>query len=58
MRYRDLAKRLKELSCRELRQGKGSHRIWHNPETGAVAAIPDWGNKDLDIDRKDFGPIR
>ncbi|MBX3060661.1 MAG: type II toxin-antitoxin system HicA family toxin [Anaerolineae bacterium] len=70
MRYRELAKRLQALGCRELRQGKGSHRVWHNPETGEVAAIPDWGNKDLapgtvraiirelGIDRKDFGSIK
>ncbi len=47
MRYRDIARRLKKLGCRELRQGKGSHRIWINPETGQVATVPDWGSKDL-----------
>lgn len=70
MRYRELAKRLQELGCRELRQGKESHRVWHNPETGEVTVIPDWGNKDLapgtvraiirelGIERKVFGPIK
>jgi predicted RNA binding protein YcfA (HicA-like mRNA interferase family) len=69
MRYRDIAKRLKKLGCRELRQGKGSHRIWINPETGQVTTVPDWGSKDLapgtvraiirelGIDRNDFGEL-
>ena len=69
MRYRDVAKRLKKLGCRELRQGKGSHRIWYNPETNQVTSVPDWGSKDLapgtvraiirelEISRKDFGEI-
>ncbi|MBU0495165.1 MAG: type II toxin-antitoxin system HicA family toxin [Chloroflexi bacterium] len=70
MRYRDLARRLHKLGCRELREGKGSHRVWHNPATGLVAAVPDWGSKDLapgtvravirelGIDRSEFGPIK
>lgn len=41
MRYRDVAKRLQNLSCRELRQGKGSHHIWINPVTGHFTA---WGS--------------
>ncbi len=69
MRYREVAKRLKKLGCQELRQGKGSHRIWFNPETNQVASIPDWGSKDLapgtvraivrelGIDRQSFGKI-
>lgn len=47
MRYRDVAKRLKELGCEELRKGKGSHRIWFNPDTGQITTVPDWGKKDL-----------
>jgi mRNA interferase HicA len=70
MRYREITKRLKRLGCYEIRQGKGSHRIWHNPETGQVAAVPDWGSKDLapgtvraiirelGISRKEFGPLK
>jgi predicted RNA binding protein YcfA (HicA-like mRNA interferase family) len=49
MRYRDLAQRLRKLGCTELRSGKGSHRIWHNPATDLVTSIPDWGSKDLDL---------
>jgi predicted RNA binding protein YcfA (HicA-like mRNA interferase family) len=47
MRYRELARRLRKLGCTELRAGKGSHRIWHNPATDLVASVPDWGSKDL-----------
>lgn len=70
MRYREVAKRLRQLGCEELRSGKGSHRIWYNPTTGSVATVPDWGSKDLvpatvrsllrelGISRQDFGPIK
>ena len=70
MRYRELAKRLRKLGCEELRQGKGSHRVWYNPDNGKIATVPDWGSKDLalgtvravirelDISRRDFGPIK
>lgn len=69
MKYRELAKRLKKLNCEEYRQAKGSHTVWHNPETGGKAIIPNWGNKDLKpgtvrhilkdlgINRKEFGSI-
>jgi predicted RNA binding protein YcfA (HicA-like mRNA interferase family) len=70
MRYREISKRLKKLGCRQLRQGKGSHRIWLNPETKQIASVPDWGSKDLapgtvraiirelGISRKEFGGIK
>jgi predicted RNA binding protein YcfA (HicA-like mRNA interferase family) len=70
MRYGDVAKRLRKLGCHVMRAGKGSHRIWHNPATGKVAAVPDWGSKDLapgtvraiirelGISRREFGPIK
>jgi predicted RNA binding protein YcfA (HicA-like mRNA interferase family) len=70
MNYRQLARRLKELGCEELRQAKGSHRYWHNPVNDKVTSIPDWGSKDLapgtvrsiirqlGINRRDFGPIK
>ncbi len=48
MRYRELAKRLKKLGCKELpRKSKGSHHKWYNPETRKIVPIPNWGNKDL-----------
>lgn len=48
MRYREIARKLRELGCQEIpRQGGGSHRKWHNPATNAIAPIPDWGSKDL-----------
>ena len=70
MKYRNLAKRLKNLGCQELRQAKGSHRYWRNPKTGQVTGVPDWGGKDLKpgtvrgiirnlgISRKEFGSIK
>jgi predicted RNA binding protein YcfA (HicA-like mRNA interferase family) len=70
MRYREVAERLRQLGCQEFRKGKGSHRIWHNPATGKVAAVPDWGHKDLapgtvravirelGISRSEFGSIK
>jgi len=48
MRYREAARELKKLGCRELpRRGKGSHRVWHNPKADRIASLPDWGGKDL-----------
>jgi predicted RNA binding protein YcfA (HicA-like mRNA interferase family) len=70
MKYRELAKRLRELGCEELRQAKGSHRYWRNSATGQTTSIPDWGSKDLapgtvraiirqlGLDRDEFGPIK
>jgi len=70
MRYRDLAQRLRELGCVELREGKGSHRVWQNPANGLIGSIPDWGGKDLapgtvravirelGISRREFGPVK
>lgn len=70
MRYHEVAKRLRDVGCQELRAGKGSHRIWYNPATGKMASVPDWGSKDLapgtlrailrelGIKRSEFGPIK
>ena len=70
MKYRDLAKRLRELGCQELSGGKGSHRKWFNPANQSVTVAPDWGRKDLalgtiraiirelGISRDEFGSIR
>jgi predicted RNA binding protein YcfA (HicA-like mRNA interferase family) len=70
MKYADLARRLRELGCEELRQSKGSHRFWRNAATGQRTAIPDWESKDLapgtvrgiirklGISREQFGPIK
>jgi len=69
MRYRELAKRLRRLGCEELREGKGSHKVWHNPNNDRTAAVPNWGSRDLatgtiraiirdlGISREEFGPI-
>lgn len=70
MRYRELAKRLKKLGCEEYRQAGGSHTVWRNPANEQRAIVPNWGRKDLkpgtvrgilrqlEINRKDFGPIK
>ena len=50
MRYREAAKKLKGLGCEEIpRRGAGSHRVWRNPQSGKIAPLPDWGNKDLKL---------
>jgi predicted RNA binding protein YcfA (HicA-like mRNA interferase family) len=48
MNYRELAKKLRSIGCREIRRrGSGSHRKWLYPTTGKGTTIPDWGHKDL-----------
>jgi mRNA interferase HicA len=50
MRYRDVAKRLTSLGCRELpRTGDGSHRKGLNPTTSNITVVPDWGSDDLKL---------
>jgi len=50
MRYREVARKLTALGCTEIpRKGGGSHRKWHNPATGGIAVLPDWGSKDLKL---------
>lgn len=50
MNYREAARRLRRLGCREIpRRSSGSHRKWHNPATGGLAPLPDWGSKDLKL---------
>jgi len=50
VKYREAARKLDALGCRELpRRGGGSHRKWHNPATDRIAPVPDWGNKDLKL---------
>jgi predicted RNA binding protein YcfA (HicA-like mRNA interferase family) len=70
MRYRELARRLRQLGCEEDRQGKGDHVLWRNPKNSKLTPIPDWGNRDLKpgtvraiirelgISRREFGPIK
>jgi mRNA interferase HicA len=50
MNYREVAKKLASLGCRELpRGGDGSHRKWSNPATGDITVLPDWGGDDLKL---------
>ena len=39
-RYREIAKRLKELGFQFDRQARGSHEIWFNPDTRRYTTIP------------------
>jgi len=50
MKYREVARKLTVLGCRELpRKGGGSHRKWFNPDSERVTVIPDWGGRDLKL---------
>ena len=50
MIYREVAKKLRSLGCRELsRTGDGSHRKWLNTTTGQSTTVPDWGGDDLKL---------
>jgi predicted RNA binding protein YcfA (HicA-like mRNA interferase family) len=50
MNYRDVARKLTSLGCRELpRRGAGSHRKWFNPTSQRVTVVPDWGGRDLKL---------
>ena len=50
MRYRDVARKLSALGCREIpRTGDGSHRKWLNPAANRSTVVPDWGGKDLKL---------
>jgi mRNA interferase HicA len=50
MMYREVAKKLSQLGCREVpRTGGGSHRKWLNPATGDSTVVPDWGGDDLKL---------
>ena len=50
MKYREVARRLVELGCRELeRRSGGSHRKWVNGSTGQATVLPDGGARDLKL---------
>jgi len=50
VKYREVAKKLRELGCEEIpRRSGGSHRKWRNPATGCATVVPDWGGKDLKL---------
>jgi mRNA interferase HicA len=50
MRYREVAKKLSSLGCREVPwTGDGSHRKWLNPADGDLTVVPDWGGDDLKL---------
>lgn len=39
-RYRDVAKRLKQLGFEFDRQAAGSHELWYNPQTKRYTTLP------------------
>jgi predicted RNA binding protein YcfA (HicA-like mRNA interferase family) len=48
--YRDVARKLVSLGCREVpRQGGGSHRKWINSSSQQGSVVPDWGGRDLKL---------
>jgi mRNA interferase HicA len=50
MRYREVAKKLSSLGCREVpRTGDGSHRKWLNPANDDLTVVPDRGGDDLKL---------
>lgn len=54
MTYREVARKLAGLGCREIaRRGGGSHRKWQNPANNRSAVVPDHGAKELK-----FGTLR
>jgi predicted RNA binding protein YcfA (HicA-like mRNA interferase family) len=54
VKYREVARKLTALGCREIpRKGGGSHRKWFNPTSNRSTVVPDWGGDDLK-----FGTVR
>lgn len=50
MTYREIARKLVALGCREVpRTGGGSHRKWLNPSNNRATVVPDWGGRDLKL---------
>ena len=50
MKYREVAKKLASLGCRELpKTGDGSHRKWLNPSNNRITTVPDWGGDDVKL---------
>ena len=50
MTYREVARKLGHLGCREVpRRGGGSHRKWLNPANNRSTVVPDWGGRDLKL---------
>jgi len=47
MKTSELLRKLRYAGFELLRQGKGSHQIWHNPETGVQIVVPDHGSKEV-----------
>ena len=50
MTYRQVAKKLRKLGCRERKDiGRGSHRGWIRGGTSLSTTVPDNGSRDIAI---------
>lgn len=50
MKYREAARKLTALGCREVpRRGGGSHRKWTNPAADRSTVLPDHGGRELKL---------
>jgi mRNA interferase HicA len=47
MKNSELLSKLRKAGFRFLRQGKGSHEIWHNPKNGIEILVPNHGSKEV-----------
>lgn len=47
MKSSELLKRLRRGGFKFLRQAKGSHEIWHHPQTGVEIVVPNHGAKEV-----------
>ncbi len=47
MKFSELKKKLKQAGFRLEQQGKGSHRIWYNKQSGKRIIFPDHGSKEI-----------
>lgn len=47
MKYSELKRKLKKAGFNFERQGKGSHQIWYNKQSGKRIIFPDHGSKEI-----------
>lgn len=47
MKTNELLKILKKGGCEPFRDAKGSHQMWHNPETGERCVVPIHPSKEI-----------
>lgn len=47
MKYSELKRKLKKAGFNFERQGKGSHQVWYNKQSGKRIIFPDHGGKEI-----------